>query len=97
LTFLEPTIPLYANATCGPYTAGEAPKLLGMQVDHPVRWTRLIRDLLDQNYTDFIEVGAGTTLSGLIGKIGGAEYIGHVEDEASLNDVLRHYKECAAC
>ena len=71
LTFKEPARPLYANATCGLYTAQEAPALLSMQVDHPVRWTKLIRDMLMQDYTDFIEVGPGTVLSGLIGKIGG--------------------------
>jgi hypothetical protein len=49
--------------------------------------------MLNQNYTDFIEVGAGTTLSGLIGKIGGADYIGHTEDEKTLSDVVSHYKE----
>jgi len=97
LAFTEPGIPLYANATCERYTAESAPALLGMQVDHPVRWTRLIRNMLDQNYTDFIEVGAGTTLSGLIKKIGGADYIGHVQDENSLLDVIHHYKESAAC
>jgi [acyl-carrier-protein] S-malonyltransferase len=97
LPFGEPQLPLYANATCGTYTAEEAPALLSTQVDHPVRWTKLIRQMLDQNYTDFIEVGAGTTLSGLIGKIGGAGYIGHAEDEQTLRNVISHYKEGSAC
>ena len=97
LTYGEPTTPLYANATCDLYTAKEAPALLSMQVDHPVRWTELIRKLIHQNYTDFIEVGAGTTLSGLIKKIGGAGYIGHVEDAESLFRVVNHYKEGKTC
>lgn len=90
LTFTEPSRPLYANATCGLYTAQDAPALLSMQVDHPVRFTRLIRDMLASDYTDFIEVGPGTVLSGLIGKIGGAGYIGHVEDEETLKQVISH-------
>ncbi len=93
LEFSEPGVPLYADATCGLYTAKEAPALLAMQVDHPVRWAKLIREMLAQNYTDFIEVGAGTTLSGLIQKIGGADYIGHVENEQNLQDVISRYKE----
>ena len=97
LHFAQPEIPLYANATCGLYTAGDAPALLSAQVDHPVRWTEQIRILQQQNYTDFIEVGAGKTLSGLIGKIGGAAYIGHVEDEQSLQAVIGHYKEGTGC
>lgn len=97
MAFNEPQIPLYANATCGNYSAKEAPALLSMQVDHPVRWTKLIRGMLQNNYTDFIEVGAGMTLSGLIHKIGGADYIGHAEDEQTLQNVIDHYKEGAAC
>ncbi len=97
LRFCAPNVPLYANATCGLYTAEEAPALLGLQVDHPVRWTTLIRNMIADNYTDFIEIGAGTTLSGFTQKIGGAHSIGHVEDEASLGDVLRHHKEAYAC
>jgi len=97
LSFAQPQKPLYANATCGLYTAEEAPALLSMQVDHPVRFTRLIRELLAQNYTDFIEVGPGTVLSGLIQKIGGADYIGHVQDEETLREVISHYREGASC
>jgi len=97
LSFAEPAVSLYANATCGLYTTDQAADLLGMQVDHPVRWTELIRNMLSQGYTDFIEVGAGAVLSGLIRKIGGAGYIGHVEDEQSLCDVIDHYKEAALC
>ena len=97
LNYRQPAIPMFANATCGLYTAEDAPVLLSMQVDHPVRWTKLIRDMLLSDYTDFIEVGPGTVLSGLIGKIGGADYIGHVEDEETLQQVITHYKEGAAC
>jgi len=97
LTFSEPNFPTYANATCGLYTAQEAPALLGMQVDHPVRFTKLIRGMLNTNYTDFIEVGPGTVLSGLIHKIGGADYIGHAEDENTIEQVISHYKGGAAC
>lgn len=97
LPFREPSLPLYANATCGLYTAKNAPALLSAQVDHPVRWTKLVVEMMTQGYTDFIEVGAGTTLSGLIRKIGGAAYIGHVEDEASQAEVVRHYKEVDLC
>ena len=97
LTFSQPERPLYANATCGPYTAQEAPMLLGMQVDHPVRFTRLIRELLASDYTDFIEVGPGTVLTGLIQKIGGAGYTGHVQDEETLREVVSHYREGNAC
>lgn len=96
-TFSEPLRPLYANATCGLYTADDAPMLLGVQVDHPVRFTRLIRELLASDYTDFIEVGPGTVLTGLIQKIGGAGYTGHVQDGETLREVADHYGEGKLC
>ncbi len=97
LTFSPPELPLYANATNGLYTAAEAATLLSRQVDHPIRFTRLIRKLQDQDYTDFIEVGPGKVLTGLIQKIGGAGYTAHVQDAETLGEVIRHYKEGAAC
>jgi [acyl-carrier-protein] S-malonyltransferase len=97
LTFSEPARPLYGNATCGLYTAKEAPALLSAQVDHPIRFTRLIRDMLALGYTDFIEVGPGAVLTGLIQKIGGAGYTGHVQDEETLREVVSHYGEGKPC
>jgi [acyl-carrier-protein] S-malonyltransferase len=86
--FAEPEAPLYANATCRPYTAAEAPALLGAQVESPVRWTELIRGMQADGYTDFIELGAGKTLRGLIERIGGAGKIARVEDASTLTDTL---------
>ena len=97
LSFREPVRPLYADATSRPYTAGDAARLLGAQVESPVRWTELIRAMQADGYTDFIEVGARQTLSGLISKIGGARLIAHVEDAASLEDATRRCKEETSC
>ena len=97
LTFSQPTSPLYANKTCRPYTAESAAQLLGAQVESPVRWTELIRIMQADGYTDFIEVGAGKTLSGLIAKIGGANRIANVENVETLTETLQRFKEETAC
>ena len=97
LAFQEPAQPLYANATGQCYNAAEAAALLGSQVESPVRWTSLIRTMLADGYTDFIELGAGHTLSGLIAKIGGARHIANVEDTASLAATVQLCKEDAGC
>ena len=97
LPFQEPVQPLYANATGGLYTAAEAAALLGTQVESPVRWTSLIRTMLADGYTGFVELGAGRTLSGLIGKIGGTRRIANVEDAASLTATVQLCKEDAGC
>ena len=97
LAFGQPKLPLYADATCAPYTAETAAELLGRQVESPVRWTKLIRAMQADGFTDFIEVGAGHTLSGLIEKIGGAAHIARVEDVATLAETAAHFKEGTLC
>ena len=97
LAFAEPSVPLYADKTCRPYTAESASELLGAQVESPVRWTEMIRTMQADGYTDFIEVGAGKTLSGLIAKIGGAARIANVEDADSLAATIQLFKEESQC
>ena len=95
--FHDPRIPLYADATCEPYTAAHAAQLLGAQVDSPVRFTQLIARMQRDGYTDFIEVGAGKTLCGLLQKIGGAARIANVEDAETLLTTARQFKEGTQC
>ncbi len=97
LRFSQPALPLYADATCEPYNADVAADWLGRQVESPVRWTKLIRAMQTDGFTDFIEVGAGRTLSGLIDKIGGVARVAHVEDADTLRDTVALYKEGAPC
>ncbi|MDD3410400.1 MAG: ACP S-malonyltransferase [Eubacteriales bacterium] len=97
LSFAEPAVQLYANAISAPYTAAEAASLLGRQVESPVRWTQLIHGMQAAGVTDFVEVGAGKTLSGLIGKIGGAARVLRVEDVDTLRETVRTLKEEPAC
>ena len=82
LSFAAPRIPLYANTDARPY--GDAARLLALQVKTPVRWQHTIETLLEAGFTRFIEVGAGKTLTGFMGKIGGAELALHVENEETL-------------
>ena len=97
LTFTKPVMPLYADATCKPYDAANAADLLGSQVNSPVRWTELITAMQADGFTDFVEVGAGKTLSGLIAKIGGARRIANVEDAQTLNATVEQFKEGTPC
>lgn len=97
LAFQAPAVPLYADATCEPYTQGEAASLLGRQVESPVRFTELVRRMQADGYTDFVEVGAGKTLAGLIGKIGGAARIAGVEDQDTLAGTVALLKEETPC
>jgi [acyl-carrier-protein] S-malonyltransferase len=97
LAFQTPALPLYANASNEPYAQSEAASLLGRQVESPVRFTALVRRMQADGITDFIEVGAGKTLAGLIGKIGGAARIAGVEDAQTLAATLALFKEETPC
>lgn len=97
IAFTQPRLPLYADATCQPYQADTAADLLGAQVNSPVRWTQLIKAMQADGYTDFVEVGAGQTLSGLIAKIGGARRIANVQDAQTLAACVQQFKEGKPC
>lgn len=77
-------IPLYANVTANEY---EPPydKLISAQVQSPVRFEQTIRNLVDQGFDTFVEVGPGKRLVGMVKRIAPdcATYV--VEDEASLS------------
>lgn len=91
LSFAAPRIPLYANTNAEPY--GDAASLLAQQVKTPVRWQRTIERLLADGYQNFIEVGAGKTLTGFLGKIGGAALALNVENRETLAAALSAVKE----
>ncbi|MDR3238567.1 MAG: ACP S-malonyltransferase [Clostridiales bacterium] len=60
-------MPLYANTTGGMY---ENPKyLLARQVHSPVLWQKTIENMIADGFDSFIEIGPGSTLTGLIRKI----------------------------
>jgi [acyl-carrier-protein] S-malonyltransferase len=63
-------IPVFANVTATPYTtADEIRTLLHHQLTHPVRWVETIEHIAEKGVNQFIEVGAGKVLSGLVKRI----------------------------
>ena len=58
-----------------------------------MRWQRTIERLLADGYQNFIEVGAGKTLTGFLGKIGGAALALNVENRETLAAALSAVKE----
>jgi [acyl-carrier-protein] S-malonyltransferase len=61
---------------------------LAKQVARPVLWEASVRTMAELGVHTFVEVGPGTVLSGLIKKTVKGAKILHVEDEASLQQVL---------
>lgn len=68
-SFKAPEITVIANISASPYTADNVKTNLADQINHSVRWTETIQYLLQQSEEDFVEVGPGAVLTGLITRI----------------------------
>ena len=68
-TINPPQIPVIANLTALPYSPGQEKSNLIDQIDHSVKWTEIIQYLLDKGETEFVEVGPGNVLTGMVTKI----------------------------
>ncbi len=63
-------IPVYANVTAKPVrTAGEIRDLLERQLTSAVRWEESVRNMIADGGTEFVEIGPGKVLSGLVKRI----------------------------
>lgn len=62
-------IPVIANVTARPYPTGEIHDMLARQISSPVRWSESVQYLLTEGATDFVEVGPGNVLTGLIKQV----------------------------
>jgi [acyl-carrier-protein] S-malonyltransferase len=68
--FNEPTCPVYQNVVAKAVTnADEIKKNLMSQLTAPVKWTQSIQAMIADGGTEFIEVGPGKVLQGLMRKI----------------------------
>ncbi|MBA2627839.1 MAG: ACP S-malonyltransferase [Gemmatimonadales bacterium] len=70
-TFADPRVPVIANASASPITTGvDAKRLLIDQLTAPVRWVECVRAAAAMfPGTQFVEVGPGNVLSGLVKRI----------------------------
>lgn len=67
LDWTAPTLPVYANCTAAPVAgADDARTLLVRQVASPVRFVETIERMVGDGITDFVEVGPGRVLAGLV-------------------------------
>jgi [acyl-carrier-protein] S-malonyltransferase len=69
-TFSEPTCPVYQNVVAkGVTSPDEIKENLIAQLTAPVKWTQCIQAMIADGGTEFIEVGPGKVLQGLMRKI----------------------------
>jgi [acyl-carrier-protein] S-malonyltransferase len=81
----DPAFPIVANVDAEPKrTAAESIDALVRQVSSPVRWEDVVRRLIAEGATTFVELGPGSVLAGLIKKIDRSVTVFSVEDEPGL-------------
>jgi len=87
----EPMIPVVNNVNAQINSCQDFTDLLVRQLYSPVRWEQGIRYMLNQ--VDYIiEIGPGSTLTGLIKKIDRSRALGQIEDLRSLDKVIKEVK-----
>ena len=88
-TIVSPSIPVIANFTAAPVSSPEEIRAtLTSQVTGSVRWIESIQHLVSQGHTEFIEIGPGKVIAGLVGKIAPEAKIISVEDLPSLEAAI---------
>lgn len=87
--FAEPSIPVYSNYTGVPYE-GNMKAILTAQIDHPVRWEVIVRNMRDSGVDTFIELGPGKTLTGLIKRISADVRLFNVSVPEDLDNLIQN-------
>jgi [acyl-carrier-protein] S-malonyltransferase len=97
LEFHNPEVPVMCNVDAALLTTGDAGRdALIRQVTGAVRWVQSMRGLIKLGVGDFVEVGPGKVLCGLIRQIDRSRSCVNVEDEASLQKTINHFSPASA-
>lgn len=68
--FAKPVCPVYQNVDAKPYAnPAKIKENLIAQLTAPVRWTQIVQNMIKDGATEFVEIGPGKVLAGLVGKI----------------------------
>jgi [acyl-carrier-protein] S-malonyltransferase len=85
LAAADPRIPVVANVDAEPKRdARSSVEALIRQVSSPVRWEDVVRRLIAEGATAFVEIGPGKVLAGLIRKIDRGATVMSIADESGL-------------
>jgi [acyl-carrier-protein] S-malonyltransferase len=85
-TINSPTLPVVCNFSATVVTeAAEIRRTLESQVTGSVRWTESIQALIAMGHRNFLELGPGKVIAGLLGKIDKDLVVHSIEDVPSLD------------
>lgn len=86
-------IPVISNITAEPLTSAQAIREeLGTQVASPVQWTRDVEYLAQAGVRVFVEIGAGSVLTGLIKRIAKGATLLNVSSAADIAPVVQQLR-----
>lgn len=88
VSFKETVTPVVSNVNARVNHSSDMVDLLTKQLYQPVLWEDSVRYMM-QKVDYFIEIGPGSTLSGLIRKIDRNRILGNIEDMRSLEKTLK--------
>lgn len=90
----DPEIPVMCNVDATLVTKADVARdALVRQVTGAVRWVESIQALVAAGADQFVEVGPGKVLTGLMKQIDKSKPAFNVEDEASLQTVINHFAQ----
>lgn len=91
-SFQDPSCPVIANVDAEFYPGKTAlPEKLSAQICSPVLWTKMIQKLISEGYKDFIEVGPGNVLKGLMKRIDSTCTVETTKTADELKNVITKY------
>ena len=92
LKFSNPEVPVISNVDAAEVrTSDQARDALLRQVTAAVQWEKSMRVLVEKGIRDFVEVGPGKVLCGIMRQIDRSCTCLNVEDEESLQKTLNHF------
>jgi [acyl-carrier-protein] S-malonyltransferase len=92
LSFNDPEVPVVCNVDAEVVQNAERTRdALIRQVTGAVRWEQSMRVLISRGVNNFVEVGPGKVLCGLMRQIDRTKNCMNVEDEDSLQKVINHF------
>lgn len=88
-----PEIAVYSDVTAMPYSDHPA-DVLKEQICAPVQWERIIRNMVGDGVTTFVEIGPGKTLCGLISRIAPEAKYFAVSNYENLEELCGEVAKC---
>ena len=88
LNFKKGNNPLISNITADEiFNADELKDLLVKQIENRVRWRESVINMIDKGVNQFIEIGPGKVLSGLVKRINKAVEVSSINNEEDIKNI----------